>query len=41
MNWDIFLYDSDGDINNNFKSIVLNTNNPNMSTQRHNIFKIY
>lgn len=37
MNRVIFFCDSggygDGDINNNFVSIVLNTNNPNMSTK--------
>lgn len=33
--------DDDGDINNNFESIVLNANNPNMSTLRHNMLEIY
>lgn len=37
----IFDVDGDGDINNNFESIVLNANNPNMSTLRHNMLEIY
>lgn len=41
MNKVIYFNDSDGDINNNFESIVLNANNPNMSTLRHNMFEIY